>query len=259
MKKLLFALLCFFILAFVSSTSAIVIVRTAPPAAGGCDDCSGDLKFSWHFENTDITSGTPCGCVDASGDTVAAVSAGSPAISGTQSSDGSNSGSIPAATTSWEFDVTSADIADKDEGKIVFDAYITTFVTNTMFLRVSYDTGNDYLQIVMRGGANDVEVRGFYFNGTGQTTTTTGIGNHTANEWLRITYQWKVANSASDHRIEICDLTPPDTTSNCDSTTAEDDLTVFAAEPEKLYVGNLSGNAAAFYIDNLQIYATSGL
>lgn len=35
---------------------------------------------------------------------------------------------------------------------------------------------------------------------------------------------WDVAQSAADHKIELCDLTPPDSTRNCISDGQEDDL-----------------------------------
>jgi hypothetical protein len=223
---------------------------------GGGDDCSGDLMFSWHMENTTVTSGTPAGCSD--GDTTGSAN-GSVELSSTQVSDGTYSAKADAITEYYYFAVSSEDIVAVAEGKVILDIYVDVFVNATRFWHI--DTADtESLQCTTTGSAADIEIT-CTFNGDGWSSTifTAGSG-HAEDEWLRVTYQWKASESTADHKLTLCDLTPPDTTSNCTIKGPEDDIDgVWGDGPDNLELGNSGNTASTIYVDNIQIYATSDL
>jgi len=70
----------FIILLISFSIAQSNIIQGRRDGGAACDDCSGDLKFSWHMENTNVATGTPCGCSDGDED---ASEGGTPSLSGT--------------------------------------------------------------------------------------------------------------------------------------------------------------------------------
>jgi hypothetical protein len=248
----------FLLLVFISfNSNAGIILRTR---GNGCDDCSGDLMFSWHMENTNIETGTPCGCVDSSGDTDASLTGGA-SISGTQYSDGSNSVNSPNGQDYYTFDSASDDNFNDAEGKIVVDVYVGSFIANTEIIRIDDNSSTNRLVLKLQGTSTDIYVQAIW-TGDGSddfANTPSGQSYQGEDEWLRITYQWKVAASTADHKTEICDLTPPDSTSNCQNSGAQDDITGWTSNASYFDVGNNSATACDYYIDNLEVYATSGL
>jgi hypothetical protein len=226
---------------------------------GGCDDCSGDLMFSYHFENDlDITQGTPCGCVDAGGDTTATAS-GTATFDASIKSDGSYAGDYLDNQDYHDFTSATVQNFNDEEGKIVFDIYITTFVNGADILYI--DNGTDYLLLDMTNTSTDIRIRAqWHANGADDYITTTTTGDHDEGEWARVTYQWKQSASALDHDVTVCDLTLPDTTSNCDSAGVQDNIADWTSgDATGFQIGVVSNHAADAHIDNLEVFATSGL
>jgi len=88
-----------------------------------------------------------------------------------------------------------------------------------------------------------------------EATAGTGKGE---NEWLRVTIQWDESQSAADLEVTLCNLTLPDTTSNCASSGADNDIDgTFTNPPNLLRFGAL--DTVGVYVDNVQIYGESGL
>lgn len=252
MKKLILIFCTVFLL--VVNVNAGHFIRKV---GGTADDCSGDLKFSWHMENDDVTLGDPAGCSD--GDETGSIT-GSAILDTTQKSDGQKSIKVSksSGTGFYSFDVSSNDIIDMQEGKIVIDLYVDTWVNNAVFIK--WKDSGCYAMIRLRNSASDIEVGAYVDQGSVYDTLETSGSGHTEDEWLRITYQWDLSQSSADHKIELCDLTPPDTTSNCTSI-QEDTLVTWDNPITALQIGetqSVSGTMLV-YIDNVQIYAESGL
>lgn len=231
-----------------------ILVDTGPPA----DDCSGDLKFSWHMENIDVTLGTPAGCSD--GDETGTLNS-SASLSTTEKSDGTNSVKVEKSSGAgyYSFDVSSNDIIAMTEGKLTIDLFVDTYVDNAVFIK--WKDSGCYAMIRMRNDGSDIEVQAYVDQGTAIDTLETSGSGHTVDEWLRIIYQWDHAQASGfDHKIELCDLTPPDTIGNCTSIQA-DTLVTWDNPITELQIGetqSVSGTLL-FYTDNLQIYGDSGL
>jgi hypothetical protein len=259
MKKIV-SFIFFILLLFSYSSDAGIIMRTR--GAGGCDDCSGDLKFSWHMEALDITSGSPCGCVDSGGDTVATEVNGGD-ISSTQKSDGTYSSYSPDGSDYHKFDSSGGDNFDDAEGKIVIDIYVDTFVADAYILRIDDGGATDRLLLDLRNSSVDIQIRASWTGSNpsqaSDYATTAANGYHGEDEWLRITYQWKQSESNADHYLQVCDLTPPDTIGNCSEAAAQDDINLWADDATDFIINNGNTPAAAMYVDNIEVYATSGL
>jgi hypothetical protein len=226
---------------------------------GGGDDCSGDLMFSWHMESTTVTSGTPAGCSD--GDTTATAN-NSPTLSSTQTSDGTYSAYANASVEYYYFAISSEDLVAVAEGKVEFDLYIETLASNQRFFHV--DTSDiESIQCTINSGSTTSDIRidcTFTGDDWGSTVHSGSATGHAEGEWLRVTYQWKASESNADHKLTVCDLTPPDTTSNCYSQGPEDDIDgAWTFLPDNLELGDSAATSGNLYIDNFQSYATSGL
>ena len=57
-------------------------------------------------------------------------------------------------------------------------------------------------------------------------------------------------------RIEVCELTPPDTESNCGVLAADKGIVAWAAAADTFSIYTTGGSMAS-YMDNFQIYGTS--
>lgn len=254
MKKItLFIFALLLITAFASD--AVMIMRTRD-GGGGCDDCSGDLKFSWHMENVDVTLGTPCGCSD--GDEGASTD-GTPSLSSTEKSDGTYS-AYGDTVDYYKFVISHPDLVDVSEGKVVMDIFIPTgeWAADVTFFDAYYDSGTRINCMTAGSSGSDIEVRCAHDDGWQELEATSGTG-HTENEWLRVTVRWDASQSSADFDVELCDLTLPDTTSNCVNSGADNDIDGDwgANTPTELRIGP-SGNCA-IYVDNIQIYGESGM
>jgi hypothetical protein len=260
MKRII-GLVFVLLLSFALVSDAIVILRTRGVT---CDDCSGDLKWSWHMEDmSDTTAGTPCGCTDGGGDTV-------PVLSGSgsycyrddaQKSDGTYSLRLPssAAYDFYEFNISNDIELNDSEGRIVIDIYVDTWADSKTFFYAHYLGSQNFIQLKLEGAANDIEAQAIYTgNSSGDAIKTAGTG-HVENEWLRITYRWDIAKSGVDHIVEICDLTPPDTTSNCADSGLQDDLAAWNDDATELQIGMISSGGATLWIDNVEIWGDSEL
>jgi len=264
MKKLIIILI---VLSFVGVCLAAsiqdmhkaVIARRNVGGAIADHDCSGDKMFGWSMESTTVASGSPAGCTDGQATTAAA--GGAAELSGTFESDGTYSARFPDGADYYQLANWDSDEFDHTGSKIVFDLYITTWVDNASLFTINYD-GDNELKIFMNstGDTADVILKG---NNKGQTTVSavvspTASGDLTTGEWLRVTYAFEMGVEGVDHYIEVCELTPPDTLGDCYSTEEDDDLVSWAAATDFARLGNVDAVAADFYMDNFQIFNTSG-
>ena len=244
----------------VEARMMMVVGGGVPVVASFCDDCSGDLKFSAHFENSDtITTGTPCGCVDSSGDTTWTLTATDPSYSAT-AQDGSYSlysdgGSGKFATLT----VASNDIVASNEGKITFYVRLAEDFDSggepTHFVYIENVAASDYISIRgyrIGGTANEIEIK-YDRNGEGGSNAITSGANLQLDTWYLVTALWKYNGTPNTLSINA----------NTVTATSSTGLPAWAAGPDllKLFQAKVAQEAPQrnAYIDNLKIYATSGL
>ena len=221
------------------------------PVASSCDDCSGDLRLSAHFENNDdLTQGTPCGCAD---DDDTWTLSSDMVYSTTQKYDGS-------------YSVRRVDVYDRAEIGIAsgistnfkqeFRVYITTFQTNSGLTNLYYDTDNR-ITTYTTGSSSDIRVGINVKAGGTSNLLEIGAGNGRAeNEWFYVQVRGKYGVAGNDLEIKVCDS---DGTSNCQTVIADKDFGSFAAEPNICIVGANSATTEAFYLDALKLWGDSGL
>jgi len=208
----------------------------------GCDSCTGDLTFSWHMEDTDVTSGTPCGC--SAGDTTATLN-NSAAISSAQAQDGTNSLYCPSGSSTpanAEFSNTSNAIIQPDAGTVTFYVYVTSFVAGTR-LWTMWTGPTDNIQCYMTGtGDGNIDIL-LWYRGTGSANVTAN-SNLSLNTWYQVTCKWR--EGAADPSIYV-EANSASAQSDTDLSGASDDGT--------FYVGNNDGSKVGdFYIDNMKVY-----
>jgi hypothetical protein len=211
-------------------------------------DCSGDMKFGWAGEDTDVTADSPVGCSD--GDSVATDSGGG-SISGVQYYDGNESLLIPGADDVFEFDISAGDIFDENDGKIDGRVYITTWVEDSELFRVYIDA-NNWVAINMSGADSSNITIGFIYK-HGGTVDWVSAGARSENEWIYFQARWKTGVAGNDMEMKVCDA---DGTSNCATDLDDDDIVDFG-NPTLLRWGNKSALASAYYLDAMRIYGTS--
>jgi len=240
-KYFIFSLL---VLIFIGSAYADHRAVIARKNAVTCDDCSGDLKFSWHCEDLDVTNDSPCGCSD--GDETGAV-AGSASISGTQYYDGDESLCCPSNSDDVTFTVSSDDLVNDAEGKLAFRIYIDTFNNQDTVFKAAKDADNE-LSVKMQGDSSNID---FVFRYEYATTVVYATADSDRGEdaWMYVEIVWK-EQAGNDMQIKVCDS---DGTSNCTTQIEDNDFSA---------CGNVT--SARFghgdvYMDKIEIYGTSGL
>ena len=251
MKKYLLLTLCLiFSFSIANGWMGSMMVGGGTPASVGC---AGDLKWSWYMEDTDITADTPAGCSDGSAKTAVLVS--SATIATDQYYDGSESLKVVSSTDYASFANFDGDEFDFNEGKIIFYFMINVYVDSAVLLKISYD-GTDFLSIYLSptGDGTDIKVGARYVDGY---LLADSSGVCQVDEWIRVTYQWKVSESAADHALEICDNLGG--TPNCFTDGPEDDLGTWAGAANSCLIGSVSTQNITGWIDGIEIYATSGL
>jgi hypothetical protein len=277
MKKI-FQILLYLLLLFSLTAGATMaaeeyawlnVVTGVGGSTPACDDCSGDLMFSWHFENSlDITQGVPCGCVDSGGDSTAEAN-GPATFDNTYKYDGVYSGDYPGAADYHKFLSSTDANFNHEEGKIIVWVYAVTFVNGAEIYRADNGaTNSDFLQLDMTNVDTDITFRAHWqtYNGgtpTNDYATTPTLSTYFAeSEWLRVTYQWnRSASAGSQHKIEACGP-PTYAGGDCDDSGAQDtidDWAVGGGSTTRTHWGIYTGVAADIRLDNAQIYANSGL
>jgi len=237
MRKKLSLLLLLLLIPALAYAWGVAIIGSGggTSAAGGCDNL-----FEWHCENVDITLGTPAGC--SAGDTTAAAT-GSPAISNTQKSDGTNSVHINTQDEYYEFAIDTSDLLDPDDFKITFDLYIVSMpVGGTTYLMYNVGGVNDKFYISLDSTNAGIK---FYRKAQG-TTDGVFVDSLSTGTWLSIEYQGLTGVTGNDHYLNI-----PDEGSDEN----DDDLPVMSGTPPtSIKIGESNGSAdGEYYIDNIKI------
>lgn len=235
-KPLLTILLLFFMLTHAYAFNQLAVCAGVPAvAAGGCDDCSGTLVFSTHFENdNDITVGTPCGCSD--GTTAQALTGGS-TYSSTYASDGTYSCKAEGENDVAAIDTTVGGGIDVVEtGTYCADAYFTgtaearTFtIAATVYGRIIYDAGGSTLRI--NYSTED-------FRGTDTFSNST---------WTRVCFSWDASQAGGADKLGV----------RVGTNAWEEKTTTISppANPGTYYIVSGSWQYGRGYYDNIKIYS----
>jgi len=218
----------------------------------GCDDCSGTVMFQTHFEDLDVTTGTPCGCSD--GDE-SGVTNGTAAISSTQKSDGTNSLYCADGEDYVVYTNTGNALIDLDAGHLIFDLYIDTWVDNADVFGIRPDTNNQ-IRIEMDGSSGAID---FYLvHETNNDVYPMSCNSNKAEDtWLRLRYDWKQGVEGNDMKLQVWDLTPPDTLNNLEPIEEDNDFDAKTLGEGDLNIGVKDAAAAKVYIDNFSIHSDS--
>jgi len=241
MKKLILVLMLALIpgLSLAGSQEIQSVVMMAK--AQGGDSCTGDLLFSWHMENTTVTSGTPAGC--SAGDTTATTVSGAE-LSATYKSDGTYSASIPTSGDRFTFTASGGDIAKRAAGTISFDLYLSTTPATGAILVSLHDTISGKRIDVKIGSATD-EIGIRYASAT-DTSATTTTANLTTGVWYSVVAKWDVAAGT---KLSV--------SANSATATSTMAITQLANEIDSVAVGDsFTQTTNGYYIDNLKIYGT---
>lgn len=252
MKKLLLILILWLIASpCMAFSPAIQAVVSSSVVAAGGDSCTGDLLFSWHGENLDVTVGSPAGC--SAGDTTGtAVSAAAIDTDGTPApKDGSGACSFPTAGDSFSFTISSEDIIKHASGTLDTWLYISTFDSDATLLKAAVDT-NNYVDVRLKTSTTN-QLRLVHNAGaTTRMATTTVSGGLSLSTWYHVIAKWDETAHGSNY-LSIC-VDETNGTTNCGDTPSA--LGTWAGTLSTLSIGEVWGIAAATFLDNLKIYGT---
>lgn len=219
--------------------------------SGVGDNCTGALLFSWHFETTNVTTGSPVGC---SVGATTPTTNGSPTISGVQFEDGTHSGHFSASGDYYSFVVSSEDIIQHAAGTLDFWTYVTTFADGSNVLSAPSSTAGNGIFVSMRTVSTVNQFRLIYQAASNNDNTDTVIGGgFSLNTWYHVVARWDVATAHSGNHAQICADTSTGTT-NCAGYGIP--LDIFAGSISATRWGNDSGSAPAFYLDIGKVYST---
>jgi hypothetical protein len=205
-------------------------------AAPSGDSCTGALKLSAHFENSDtITSGTPAGC-NSNADTTWALEAGL-AYSSTQKSDGTYSLYASTGTNNKTASITIDD--NKTEGTVIFDIWAITLdnFNNIMWIDLASPDANNKILVEEISGSYYV-----YYYGGGSSISASAT--HTTGSFQTVTVKWRTTGS-------------PHLSIQVDSGTAgtnTNDLPTLSGSLATFNIGQGVTTNNEFYIDKVKVY-----
>ena len=246
------------ILLLVGNLNAGHFIQKLTPA-GGEDACAtNDLLLSWYMEDIDLANENGCSVL---GDTTwSAVSAVS--LSTADKSEGSKAVLADSVDGFDYYALIPSQNQRTAEGTIWFDFHFDTYADETRFFLYQKDSEN-MIRCRSSGISTNWNVLCRYEGNNIAYTVAAMTGFDAAdNDWYRGKYQWKVNESAGDHKIEVWTLdssTPREVASGPITGGPEDDVTEFVTDPDELYIGNVDGVEAKVYVDIFKLYYGSDL
>lgn len=208
------------------------------------DSCTGDLLFSWHAENVDVTVGTPAGC--SVGDTTATANT-EVSLSNVQAHDGTYSIKPTSASDYYSFSVSTEDIIKTDAGRVT--GWIYNPAGNaTNYVLTSYGNGStDWIMIYLTN--NNLRLS---YRGSSTTQELVGPTNSiTDDAWTYFVCSWSVT-AVGGHYLRIGTSTDGSAPTNWTyHDTAITDLAVALAS---IRWGETQGAGYDHYIDEVKIY-----
>lgn len=222
-------------------------VMGAGASAAAGDSCTGDLLFSWHCENTTVTSGTPPGC--SAGDTTA--TAAEAAVIDTDGTptppDGAGTCSFPTKDDNFVFAWASGDIWNMGQGTITFWLYVDNLVNGANLATFYVDSNNRVYIRMATGPYIYMDTR---LDATNLDLTTTSAFSLDA--WTHVIVRWSTTHIDGTKHLEIC-TGATDPASTCvNSTTA---IGTGAGTSGTVTFGDLNtSEGVVFFMDKIKIY-----
>lgn len=232
----------------------VPIVGRSSAASAATDSCTGNLLFSWHMEDTDVTLGGVAGGVNngcSAGDTTMTATGAGTELSSTVYKDGAKAIYAPGTNHYYEASVTSGDIVKYDAGTVDLWVYVTTFSSGaySFFTQVS-DTSNS-IQVRQQTATTQQFRLTHTAGGTTRSATTAISGGFANDTWYHVIAKWDTTAHGSDYGSICADTTTG--TSNCGVFTSA--LGTWAGDITVVRFGQ-AGNATTQYIDNVKVYST---
>ena len=204
---------------------AVIAAKNVPAPGGSCDSCTGGLIFSIHFEaDADVTTGSPCGCVDGSYFT---------------DTTGTLSNATVITGADGYLDVDGADHSDSfgintfpTEASMLLKVTNTTYDQYGVIFRLRFDADN--VVTIDTPSSNDI-----IFTWEGNTTVTSAPctnGSFTTGSSYYLVARWDAdgEHTPDGVRCEIYDY--PETT-ELDVGNNVTNLTAMATAPNTLIIG----------------------
>jgi hypothetical protein len=220
-----------------------VIAKKNVAATG--DSCTGALKLSAHFENSDtITSGTPAGC-NSNADTTWALASAHLSYSTTNNQ---TPGSYDLfIDNSVGYNDAYADITadgSSTAGTIIFDIYVTTAIATIPIITLAADVNNK-IEVLWAADARNIKLD---YTGGGSGVSATSTDNYlTTGSWHTVTAKWDVNGATNRLSIQI------DSNAAVVSTST---LPAFTGTPSALRIGVAAYQSLVYYVDNLKVYSS---
>jgi hypothetical protein len=242
MKSLWFLFLWLFLWQPCLLADTTVVVGQGVASGGSCDDCSGSTTFSWHMEDLNVATGTPCGCSDGDEDGTAN---GGATLSDAQKYDGSKS--LLSGNDDYISFASTNILTMAGEGTVSFYVYVADWTANTGFTEywgAKYDADNMISCYSQYDGSNTDFT--FRIEGSNDNLLRTVLDADTSGisaTWIRIMCSWDVNDDAVDSAWFWVDL-------DADGVVDEGEYAVTTTGT----VGNMTG-ASTFNIGDSDCYA----
>lgn len=250
MKKLIILILFLFPCLIFADTNPYIL-GSGVVGSDTEDSCTGGLELTWHMEDVNLANETGCSAI---GDSIWAPISSVSLTSGDKSD---FSQSLTNAGTGDYYVLNPTTSPSADEGKIVFDFIIDTYVVDTSFMSVGNSDGNlIYVQMRVADTPN-IDFR-LYNRGI----TILLDANASEGTWYRMTYQWDISKSNADQKITIQPLdssNPRELTGAATTQGPENDVTAFVNPIDEIKLGNRLAAAGILHIDNFKYHSESGL
>jgi hypothetical protein len=235
---LLIPMLCFAGALQEKHRSVIAKKNVAAPSG---DSCTGALKLSAHFENSDtITSGTPAGC-NSNADTTWALTGDGVVYSTTQKSDGSYALYLPSTNEVKNALITTDNVAG--EGTITFDLYVATHSAYAHVFYYAADSNNRvFMYLDSSSGDASIQIKngGDDWNPYLAGSIDVGAG------WNSVTIKWSQSSHSGAYAYVAIDTHTASDTAYSAS---------WSGNMTSFYIGNpANAQSHEIYVDNLKVY-----
>lgn len=235
-------LLCVVLLAFcsVSVEARQVTVLNSAVAVGGCTPCTGGLVFAAYFEqDTDITNGDPCGCVDGTifNDEVGTLNGDATIVT-----NGDGYVHLPGAEDWIEFDISNFD----DSGSLLIKFHQVSHDSGTGLIKLFYDDDNHITvyfnasQDALPQWKGQTDVVAAALNG--------GNINTGTDYWMVV--RWRTGASDPAIQAELYNVSETELESKSNNT----NLTPMGTAPNKLQIGETGSDTGETKVYQLRIW-----
>ena len=220
--------------------TAVVGSGSQSIAPSFCDCGATDVLWCWEVTNTNTTITASGGCADAGWDTTGTAAS---AINIVDAPTGKTGSAVhwSSAQDYYSFSLPTGTI--DSEGTVVFDIYLISFASSTLFFWAFGNSNVDELAISLTGTD---EIYFAHYGNSNSVLTTTTAANLVLDTWYTITVKWR--QGATDPSLSI--------NANSTTITSNTDLTNWEADSTGMRIGNSASGISEGYIKNIRIYSS---